>query len=291
MKFKFVIFVALLTFAKITLAQEPQPQPAKQLTNQDLVDIEELYKTNETQALKPVIEKKVDTLTDAEKKELQILKQDSEKAAGMTSISDLGRLSSFNDISMIQRKYLPKSERFQVYAGAGLSTNAPWFLNVGGRLNFSYNFAEKFGVELSGMFLTSTEKEAAKEIRENNSLQPERFILTKSGILLDFVWSPIYGKIATLDQTIIPFDMYFSFGGGTAGTNSQEKNVSTGHIATGQIFAISKGMAFRWDYSWLIYQATPMQDSITTSAPIKNTYNDLIFTAGLSFFFPEARYR
>lgn len=285
MKFKFLIFAAFLAAGTTALAQQ------KQLTNQDVVDIEELYKSNEIQTQKPALEKKVDTLTEDEKRELETLKQDADYKSGSISISELGKLSPFSDISMIQRKFLPKTERFQIYTGAGLSTNAPWFLNVGGRLNFSYNFAEKFGIELSGLFLTSSEKEAAKEIRENNSLQPERFVLTKSGVLVDLVWSPIYGKIAALDQDIIPFDMYFAFGGGMAGTNSTEKNVPTGHIATGQIFAISKGIAFRWDYSWLIYQATPVPDSITTSVPVKNTYNDLIFTAGLSFFFPEAKYR
>ncbi|MCC2678513.1 MAG: hypothetical protein K0R29_1089 [Pseudobdellovibrio sp.] len=284
MKIKFVVLAAFLCGSS-AFAQQ------KQLQNQDVVDIEELYKTNENQAPKPALEKKVDTLSEEEKKQLESLKQDADYKSGTISVSELGKLSPFNDISMIQRKYLPKTERFQIYTGAGLSTNAPWFLNVGGRINFSYNFAEKFGVELSGLFLTSSEKEAAKEIRENNSLQPERFILTKSGVLLDLVWSPIYGKVATLDQDIIPFDMYFAFGGGTAGTNSTEKTVPAGHIATGQIFAISKGVAFRWDYSWLIYQATPVPDSITSSVPIKNTYNDLIFTAGLSFFFPEAKYR
>jgi outer membrane beta-barrel protein len=284
MKFKIVISAVLLT-GVFAHAQE------KQLTNQDVVDIEQLYKESETQAPKQNLEKKVDTLTEEERKQLEILKQDTDKSGGMESIADLSKLSPFSDVSMIQRKYLPKTERFQVYAGLGLSTNAPWFLNVGGKVNFSYNFAEKFGLEASALFLTSSEKEAAKEIRENNSLQPERFILTKSGITLDFVWSPIYGKIATLDQTIIPFDMYFSLGGGMAETNSQEKSVPTGHIATGQIFAISKAMAFRWDYSWYLYQATPVADSITSSPPVKNSYNDLVFTAGLSFFFPEAKYR
>jgi outer membrane beta-barrel protein len=264
---------------------------SKQLTNQDVVDIEEIYKTSQQQAPKPTLEKKVETLTDEQKKQLEAMKQDTDKSGGMTSVVDLSKLSPFSDVSMIQRKYLPKTERFQVYAGLGLSTNAPWFLNVGGKINFAYNFAEKFGVEASALFLSSSEKEAAKEIRENNSLQPERFILTKSAIAVDLVWSPIYGKIATLDQQIIPFDMYFSVGGGTAETNSAEKSVATGHVATGQIFAISKAMAFRWDYSWYLYQATPTADALTTTPPVKNTYNDLVFTAGLSFFFPEAKYR
>ncbi|MGZ3690216.1 MAG: outer membrane beta-barrel domain-containing protein, partial [Pseudobdellovibrio sp.] len=160
-----------------------------------------------------------------------------------------------------------------------------------GKINFGYNFTEKFGLEASLLFLSSSERDAAKDIRENNSLQPERFILTKSNVNLDLVWSPIYGKITKLNQEIIPFDMYFSLGGGMSETNSAEKNVATGHISTGQIFAMSKSMAFRWDYSCYIYQATPVQDSISSSAPVKSTYEDLVFTAGVSFFFPEANYR
>jgi outer membrane beta-barrel protein len=85
--------------------------------------------------------------------------------------------------------------------------------------------------------------------------------------------------------------MYFAFGGGTSSTNSQEKSVPALHVGTGQIFALTKSMAFRWDYSWNFYQATPVSDAASTSAPSKSNYNDLVFTAGVSFFFPEANYR
>ena len=265
----------------------------KQLSNQDMVDIEQIYKSEAipAPATKPV-EKKVEPQTDEERKEFEAIKKNSDyQESKLKSVAELNNLSPFSDISMIQRKYLPKTERFQVYTALGLSTNSPWFFNVGGKVNVSYNFSEKFGVEASALFLTSFEKDAAKEIRDNNSLQPERFILSKSNLGLDFVWSPIYGKISTLDQAIVPYEMYFSLGGGITGTNSAEKNVSTAHLAAGQIFAISKSFAFRWDYSLYTYQATPEQDSIISTPPVKNTYNDLIFTAGVSFFFPEVSYR
>jgi hypothetical protein len=51
-------------------------------------------------------------------------------------------------------------------------------------------------------------------------------------------------------------------------------------------------MAFRWDYSWYLYQATPQAGSgVVSPNSSKNLYNDLIFSAGISFFFPEASYR
>jgi len=85
--------------------------------------------------------------------------------------------------------------------------------------------------------------------------------------------------------------MYFSAGMGSSSTNSQEGTNTTFHVGTGQIFALSKSMAFRWDYSWNMYKATPVADSALGTAPESNNYNDLILTAGVSFFFPEVSSR
>lgn len=288
MRLKFLFIIANL-IALPALAQE------KTVQNQDVVDIEELYKVgNPTPApAKPAPNKSEESqITEEEKKQILSIQNNTEvQSSKLKSIADLNKLSPFSDVSVIQRKFLPKTERFEFYLGGGLTTNSPWFLNVGAKVNLAYHFNETIGVEFSGMFLSSSEKEVAKEIRENNSLQPEKFILTKYNVGLDLMWSPIYGKITTLDNNIIPFEMYFSLGGGMSGTNSEEKTVPTLLVGTGQIFALSKSTAFRWDYGWYYYQATPTQDASSTSTPVKGEYNDLIFTAGVSFFFPEANYR
>ena len=101
---------------------------------------------------------------------------------------------------------------------------------------------------------------------------------------------PDLRKISSLDDTIVPFDMYFSLGGGTSSTNSQEGSNATIHVGLGQIFAISKSMAFRWDYSFNTFSATPVATA-TSGSPEKSNYNDLVLSAGVSFFFPEASYR
>lgn len=286
MKYKLLALLAAFAFNLQLQAQE------KQITNQDVVDVEELYKNADNKVVAPEPTPKSQLLTDEERKEFEAIKKNSDfQQSKMKSISELNKLSPFTDVSMIQRKFLPKTERFQIFGGLSLSTNSPWFFSAGGKLGFSYNFAERYGVEFSALYLSSFEKESAKEIRDNNSLRPDRFILGKSNLGLDFVWSPIYGKITTLDQKIVPFDMYFSFGGGTMGTNSTEKNVPAVHLATGQIFALSKALALRWDYSGYFYNATPVADSGSTTTPSANTYSDLILTVGVSFFFPEVNYR
>lgn len=291
MKIKLISISVLICLATQVHAQTKSvPAQGKELNDQDVITIEELYKTNPPpQQPKPA---PVETGTTAEEqKQIDNIQNSSDyKNSQVKTVSDLNSLAPFSDISVIQKRYLPKTERFQVYGALGVTTNSPWFLSAGGKINAGYHFTEKWGVEFTGMFLSSSEKDSAKQIRSNNSLEPERFVLTKSHLGLDLVWAPIYGKITSLNNEITPFDMYFSGGVGQANTTSQEKNVTAFHVATGQIFALSKSMAFRWDYSWYMYQATPQVDSLT-STPEKSSYNDLIFTAGVSFFFPEAGYR
>ena len=225
-----------------------------------------------------------------ENQELPAQLKQQQQAVDVKDLKDLNRLAPFSEVSVIQKKFMPKTQRFQLFAAGAVMTNTPWYNNVGAKLNLSYNFTESFGLEINSTFLTNSERESTKEIKEAHNLLAEQFIYTKSYAGLDLVWSPIYGKISALDEGIIPFDMYFSLGGGTSATNSQEGNNATLHVGLGQIFAISKSMAFRWDYSFNTFSATPVATS-TSGSPEKSNYNDLVLSAGISFFFPEASYR
>lgn len=285
-------FLSALIMANLALGLSAHAQE-QNLEDQEVINIENLYKNNAPPPQVPAAgAKPAEVITQQEQQAQNEIKNNADvQNSKIKSLTDLNKLAPFSDVSVIQKKYLPKTERFQLYAAGGLTTNSPWFLNLGAKVNLGYNFTESFGMELSGMFLSNSERDAAKEIRTNNNLQPDKFVVTKYNIGVDVVWSPIYGKITNLDNEIIPFDMYFALGAGTSSTTGQEKTVPTFHLGTGQIFAISKSMAFRWDYSWNFFQATPVADAASTTAPTKSTYNDLIFTAGVSFFFPEVSYR
>ncbi len=206
-------------------------------------------------------------------------------------LKDLNKLVPFSEISVIQKKYMPKTGRFQFFGAVSLATNTPWFQNYGGKLNLGYNFTEAFGLEIATMFLTSSARGIVQEIKDNNEVQAEQFVYTRSYYGLHLNWSPIYGKISFDDKKIINYEMYFAAGAGTSDTISKEKNVATIHVGIGQIFSINKSMAFRWDYGFNFFQATPTIPDNNGKAAEKNTYNDLVLSAGMSFFFPEASYR
>ena len=208
---------------------------------------------------------------------------DDKPGVQVNDISDLANLAPFSDVSVIQRKFLPKTERFQFFAGATSIMNDPWFTSLGLSAKLGYFFTEQWGLELDVMFLGTSKRDNIKQLQNNDGVHTDSIINVKGYYGASAIWSPIYGKMGLLGKKIIPFDMYFALGGGT----SQISNGTGGttiHLGTGQIYAINKSAGFRWDFSWNMVSAKPTGQG-------SQNFNNILLSAGFSFFFPEAGYR
>jgi outer membrane beta-barrel protein len=203
--------------------------------------------------------------------------------AKMTDFSGLGTLAPFREISVIQKRFMPKTGRFQAFAGGTLVTNDPFFLTFGGVGKGSYFLTEQWGVELNYFTLTTSTQQGTNDLKSNNNVATENLVYPKSFVGVDIVYSPIYGKMTWFNEKIVPFDLYFSAGYGSTSLQSGD-NAGTLHLATGQIFALSKSHAFRWDFSWNFFNAKGVDKQTST-------FNNLFLTVGMSWFFPEAGYR
>jgi outer membrane beta-barrel protein len=194
----------------------------------------------------------------------------------------LGGLAPFKEISVIQKRYMPKTNRFQFFGGLNWVTNNPFFDTYGLTAKLAWFLNESWGIEGNYTNLSTTEAKTTKELKDIQGVATDNLVYPKNYMGVDVMWLPIYGKFS-FAKKIIPFDMYFSAGYGTTGTQSSEKP-GTLHVGAGQIFAITKGTAFRWDFSWNSFSAKGIEESV-------NTFNVLYLTVGASFFFPEAKYR
>ncbi len=203
------------------------------------------------------------------------------------TLSELATLEPFNDIAVIQRKFLPKTGRFEFAGMAMGSVNNPFFSNLGLGLRASYFLNEKHGIELQYYFLSNSERSVTKSLRDNQSVETKSLTTPKNYMGAAYKWNPIYGKMTWLNRTIVPFDLFFTIGGGLTKTDLGESE-PTIHIGTGQVFALTKAMAFRWDISWNFYQAEAIESNGDT---ITNNQDDLFLMLGMSFYFPEAKYR
>jgi outer membrane beta-barrel protein len=221
-------------------------------------------------------------------KKSEALKQSLERPTKpeQPKFSDLARLSPFEDVAVISRKFLPKTGRFDLSASLAFTVNNPYYTNFGGDFAMGYSFTESWAVTFDYFVISSNARDITEALEEKANVEANSLVSPESFYGAYIRWTPIYGKMAFFDEAIVPYDIYFRLGGGMTKTaeKSGEATVSAG---IGQIFGVNKAVAFKWDFLWNYYQATVEQDGEEK----KLGNSDLFLNVGVSFYFPEAKYR
>lgn len=208
-------------------------------------------------------------------------------AKEVQTLSDLANLAPFSDVAVIQRRFLPKTERFELSGTLFGNLNNPFFTSIGASARAAYYLSERYAIEGLFSFASTAARQATDDLETQRNIRTDNVITSKGFLGAAFKWNPIYGKITWLNKSIVPFDLNFSVGGGLTSTNT-DRQEPTIHFGTSQVFAWSKSTAFRWDLIWNMYQATAELDDGTTE---RLNQNDLFLGVGMSFYFPEATYR
>lgn len=221
----------------------------------------------------------------------------------INKLENLNQLKPFEDVAVIQKRYLPKTQRFEGNFNASANVNDSFFSAYGLGGGLTYNFNEKWSVEGIVKWFSVSNSKSANQLLERG-IVTNGMVATELFYGVDLRWTPIYGKFSYFDKKIIPFDHYFSVGLGQtslkAGSSTSNTNVKiealddpiTLRLSTGEIFALTKWMAFRWDLSWHFMQPEVRTINSNGNASISDgMQNNLFLSFGLSFFFPEAKYR
>jgi outer membrane beta-barrel protein len=207
---------------------------------------------------------------------------------------DLSKLVPFSEISVIQKKFLPKKFRFQFHLGMERLSNNPFYDSAGVASRLAFYFSESIGIEASAMTLSRKPKYVTEDLKETHEVLTTSIVSAKSYYGLDLVLIPFYGKITWLNERIIPYDFYISFGGGTTELNDIKEAAPTMHVAFGQIYALTKNIVIRWDLTGNSYQANVPEVSNTGGSSTNKhiqKFNDIFVGGGISFLFPGAGYR
>jgi outer membrane beta-barrel protein len=159
--------------------------------------------------------------------------------------------------------------------------NDPWNSSIGLNLRGAYGLSEAWGLELQGFFMSTNQSQAGQELSAQHGVNSK----TSFGSLASYyggnvMWTPMYGKLSLFNKRIIQFDMYFTLGGGVTNLDGgPTSSASTISLGTGQILALTRALAFRWDLTWNMYTVA------------SGSVNNLILSFGSSFYIPEAKYR
>lgn len=281
--FLFLLILPLLSFLRISSSYSEETQNKVDEESEKLFEgIESIYD---------------DFTKKKEKKEKKLFPKKSEKFS-YKRVSDLIHLSSFKDIAVIQRRFFPKTHRYEFSVGGTFNGRNTFFNNFGAKILLGYYFSEHFGIAASYYQLTDSTKSVVERIREGQNLALHRFVRPYQYMGVNINWIPIYGKMTLINKSIIPFDMLFSLSLGQTTLMNKKGSVSAG-VSVGQIFPFSKSLAFRWDFKWNFYKPK-IDSSIDLEVEDQgnsnnnrniNGYVDLFFSMGVSFFFPGAKYR
>lgn len=237
----------------------------------------------------PAVEELYDSFDreQSQRKSREVRRQRRQDRKDLGTLTDLANLAPFEDVAVIQRRFLPKTGRFEISPSGMITLNNPFFSNMGLGLRGTYYFLEKHGLELQYFLLSNSSRSVTKNLKEKRNIDTKSLTVPKSYMGLAYKWNPIYGKMTLLNKHIVPFDLYFTIGGGLTNTDESDGE-STVHVGTGQVFALSKMMAVRWDLTWNFYSA---QATDTAGNKVTNNQDDLFLSLGMSFYFPEAKYR
>ncbi len=187
-------------------------------------------------------------------------------------------------VKAVQRKGFLKRNRFELGLDLPVSINDPFYEKLGAGGHIGYNLEDSFAVTLRGAYYWPLRTNAVRQ----GQLAFGSLILNSAvqgQLMLDGVWSPVYGKVAWLGANIVPFDVYLLAGLGAVWSATSFAPRSEGpHVATD----IGAGLRF-YPKSWLALDgglvATLYADQPSTSAP--STIQKIIAARiGVTIFFP-----
>ena len=129
-------------------------------------------------------------------------------------------------IKTLQQKTFMKLGRFEVAPHVGFVTNDVFIHRYMFGVSGIYHITEIFGVEawftFSPDFGQEDWKAITKQLVNENKVSPDISKIEYFGTL-SFQFSPIYGKLAVADRSIINFDVYGAFGLGVVNTRDDLK--------------------------------------------------------------------
>ena len=206
-------------------------------------------------------------------------------------LADLIYLSPFSDISVIQRRFMPKTGRVSATLASVFALSSEFFLHTGGEGHLTYHFLEKHAIEFSGYYVFHFMRGVTSDLQELKVNVLEQQPMINSFFGLTYKWMPVYGKIAFNNKNILAFDTFFNLGLGMSGVNIKKKVGKTtttqlewgptALIGVGQVFAISRDLGLRWDLRW----------HWTYELKGQSFLDNILFSMGLSYYYPSAGLR
>lgn len=168
------------------------------------------------------------------------------------SYEEVRNNTPYDDLAVIQKIYMPKTNRFSGYLGLGLIPNDVFYRTGSLSAKLGYYFTEKFGAEFHYSQFDSSATSEIKNLSSRQGLTVENVVTMKSYYGAQLYYNSMYGKLALLNRNIVPFELYQVIGIGQIQTN-QKRSEMAFNVGFGQIFNMSRNYGIRWGLDLMFF--------------------------------------
>lgn len=178
--------------------------------------------------------------------------------------------SEVREVDSLQKRLYRKDSRqeFTLYGGVIPNDEFHSYYPLG--LRASHFFAEDFGLELWGAYdfaVDSGLKGFLEGPAFNEALKVDIRETLEWMAGVNFVWSPIHGKLGIFAKPLGHFDLYLAMGAGVVATtahqlDSEEERYSiAGNVGLGMRFFVTDQISVRFDYRQFFFAAASIQNA------------------------------
>jgi len=176
--------------------------------------------------------------------------------------------NEMREVDSLQKRLYRKDQRweFELYTGVIPNDEFYNYIPLGGRVD--YFFAEDFGIEVWGSYLIRIASELEdfleKNFNESLIVDVPQSLQWLAGV--NFLWSPVHGKLGIFTDTLGHFDAHLAFGAGVIGTtvrqlDQEESKLNVaGNVGIGLRFFLNDTISLRFDYRQFFYAAAKLEN-------------------------------
>jgi outer membrane beta-barrel protein len=187
----------------------------------------------------------------------------------------------FDQPEAVKKRTVPTSGRVELGAFGGTSLNDPFYDVYPVGITIDYHLSEVHSLGLVGGFAVSQSTKYNKQLRDQFSTTfLDQAPYPKTYGLLEYQFTPYYGKISVTKQSVANLSISGLLGVGMMNQNSENGPVFSAGI--NERFFFSPNFGLRADLRALFYQQTNAV-KITTE---KRMITNLVLSVGVLFFIP-----
>lgn len=192
-----------------------------------------------------------------------------------------------SELRVVQNRTYSKDRKIGLGFFYAFISSDPFLSIKGAGATIGYHFHEFLGFNIIGWKNFVSPSSALNTLRSQlgvtaNNNHPDYFL----GGEVSF--SPVYGKLSVLGQSIVYYDLHLLAGGGVMKTESGTYPAPL--VGIGQQIYLSKNITLSMDYRLLYYKETLVQKAdpskMGTTAGKRDNYSNCVYV-GLTFFGPQ----